>query len=71
MGVSDFLMGCGGLERAAERSEVKKCPGDTFLARGRVPGVPNASRRDVGGTPAYSTGHQKKADAKHRLFSMK
>ena len=26
-----------GLERTAERSEVKKCPGDTFLVRGRVP----------------------------------
>ena len=32
---------------------VKKCPGDTFLARGRVPGVPNASRRGVGGAPAF------------------
>ena len=36
---SEWMMG---LERAAEGREVKKCPGDTFLARGRVLWVPVA-----------------------------
>ena len=41
-----FLVCEAGLERAAERSEVKKCPGDTFLARGRVPGKRMAIPKD-------------------------
>ena len=35
----------GGLSEA----KVRKCPVDTFLARGRVPPLPDASRRDVDG----------------------
>ena len=41
------------LEGGTGEVGVKKCPGDTFLARGRVPGVPNASRRGAGGAPAF------------------
>ena len=37
-----------GLERSAEQSEVKKCPVDTFLDRGRVPRSQTAVRRTVG-----------------------
>ena len=33
------------MKRAAERSEVKKCPVDTFLARGKVHVFLNASVR--------------------------
>ena len=32
-----------------ERSEVKKCPGDTFLARGRVPGNRMTVRKEPAG----------------------
>ena len=45
-------------KRVPDEAGVKKCPGDTFLARGRVPGVPNASRRGVGGAPALQKGIQ-------------
>ena len=37
-----FLFGLWDLKRAAERSEVKKCPVDIFLARGKVHGLRNA-----------------------------
>ena len=40
------------LEGGPGAAGAKKCPGDTFLARGRVPVGPNASRRDVGGPTA-------------------
>ena len=36
-----------GRPRALARG--KKCPVDTFLVRGRIPGFPNAVRRTVGG----------------------
>ena len=38
----------------------KKCPGDTFLARGRGPGAANASHRDVGAAPACQQVPKKK-----------
>ena len=37
----------GGLSEA----KVKKCPVDTFLARGRVPGISDASGTDVDEIP--------------------
>ena len=44
-----FLFGEWDLKRAALRSKVKKCPVDTFLARGKVPLFPGAVRRTVNG----------------------
>ena len=43
--------------RAAERSEVKKCPVDTFLARGRVHGWMTAGSKPVGIHPFCWTNH--------------
>ena len=41
-----------GLEESGPtEGRVKKCPVDTFLARGRVPGDPAAARRAVDGSP--------------------
>ena len=39
-----------GLERTAEQREAKKCPVDTFLVRGRVLLLPDASGTDVDGS---------------------
>ena len=41
-----FLVRAAGLERPALRSRAKKCPGDTFLGRGRVPGNRMAVPKD-------------------------
>ena len=44
-GCCPFLVWTADSKRAAERSEVKKCPVDTFLARGKVHVFLNASVR--------------------------
>ena len=36
-------------EAGPTEGRVKKCPGDTFLGRGRIHVYPAASRRDVDG----------------------
>ena len=48
--VSGFFNTPAGTRKGGpSEARVKKCPVDTFLARGRVPRTPDASRRDVDG----------------------
>ena len=42
-------------EGGPTEGRVKKCPVDTFLARGRLHGWPTALQRSVGGHPSRKT----------------
>ena len=50
-----FCYGSGREEGGLAIGKVKKCPVDTFLARGRVHGWVTASRRDVDSHPLRRT----------------
>ena len=57
-----FGYGCGLEEGGLAEGKAKKCPGDTFLARGRVHGWQAAS-----GTGVDFAGHRKRGQATDHL----